>query len=439
MNLHQRSVLWKDALDLEPLVAERQYPRSPRSGRYIFFAVLGTSVAISSPMLLVLLGIGMSRQDADVASNAALASLLAIIIGFVVIRRLLRLPLLPTHGYVAMTFLSCFIGVSIGLKFFRIDFSSPQFFLGMIIITALVETFFHVHRKGEPLRLAVLPGATPMAKPAKTLHRSVSFIRLSEVPSEFNYSGVIADFSSEPEPEWEHFLAFSALQGVPVYHVKEFNESITGRVAVDHLWENTLGAIVPALIYPQFKRIIDLVAALLLLPIVAPIIGACAIAIKCETPGPVFYCQRRTGMGGQPFTIFKLRTMADNHNGEAFTHQDDKRVTRVGRFLRQYRIDELPQIINILRGDMSWIGPRPEVVSLAEWYEREVPFYVYRHIVRPGLTGWAQVHQGNVAAVDAARLKLEYDFFYIKHFSLSLDAVIVMKTLRTIVTGFGSR
>ena len=111
----------------------------------------------------------------------------------------------------------------------------------------------------------------------------------------------------------------------------------------------------------------------------------------------------------------------------------------MGRFLRQYRLDELPQIINILRGDMSWIGPRPEAISLAEWYEREVPFYVYRHIVRPGITGWAQVHQGNVAAVDAARLKLEYDFFYIKHFSFWLDAVIVMKTLRTIVTGFGSR
>jgi lipopolysaccharide/colanic/teichoic acid biosynthesis glycosyltransferase len=118
---------------------------------------------------------------------------------------------------------------------------------------------------------------------------------------------------------------------------------------------------------------------------------------------------------------------------------DDKRITRVGRVLRDYRLDELPQIINILRGEMSWIGPRPEAVALAEWYEREVPFYVYRHIVRPGLSGWAQVHQGNVAAVDAARLKLEYDFFYIKHYSFWLDVVIVVKTLRTIFTRFGSR
>ena len=292
---------------------------------------------------------------------------------------------------------------------------------------------------GAPLHIAVVPGAATLANPPKTLLRSIRFTWLTGVPSEFDYSGVVADFSADLEPEWEHFLAFSALQGIPVYHVKQFNELITGRVAVDHLWENTLGAVVPALIYPQFKRVIDFLGALLFLPIVVPIVGICAIFIKLETPGPIFYHQRRTGLGGRPLTIFKLRTMIHKHDGRAYTLQDDKRITRVGRFLRQYRFDELPQIINILRGDMSWIGPRPEATSLAEWYEREVPFYVYRHIVRPGITGWAQVHQGNVAAVDAARLKLEYDFFYIKHFSFWLDAVIVAKTLRTIVTGFGSR
>jgi lipopolysaccharide/colanic/teichoic acid biosynthesis glycosyltransferase len=131
--------------------------------------------------------------------------------------------------------------------------------------------------------------------------------------------------------------------------------------------------------------------------------------------------------------------MMHNHDGADFTVEGDKRITRVGRFLRRHRIDELPQIINIIWGEMSWIGPRPEARSLAECYEREVPFYVYRHIVRPGISGWAQVHQGNVAAVDAARLKLEYDFYYIKHFSFWLDAVIVLKTVRAIATCFGSR
>ena len=136
---------------------------------------------------------------------------------------------------------------------------------------------------------------------------------------DFDYSGVIADFSSDLEPEWEHFLALSALQGIPVYHVKQFNESITGRVAVDHLRENTLGAVVPSLIYPQFKRVIDFLAALLFLPFVAPMVGICAILIKLETPGPIFYRQRRTGFGGRPFTIFKLRTMTHNHDGGDYT------------------------------------------------------------------------------------------------------------------------
>jgi lipopolysaccharide/colanic/teichoic acid biosynthesis glycosyltransferase len=306
----------------------------------------------------------------------------------------------------------------------------------MVIIIAQVEMFFYTHRHGAPLHIAVVPGTTTLVKLPKSLARVT---RLAAIPSEFDYSAVVADFSAKLNPEWERFLAFAALHGIPVYHVKQFNEMITGRVAVDHLWENTLGALVPALMYPQFKRIIDFVAALFFLPVFVFIIGVLAIFIKNESPGPIIYRQRRTGMGGRSFTIFKLRTMTHAHDGTAYTLQDDKRVTRVGCFLRQYRLDELPQIVNILRGDMSWIGPRPEAISLSKWYEREVPFYVYRHIVRPGLTGWAQVHQGNVAAVDAARLKLEYDFFYIKHFSFWLDAVIVVKTVRTILTGFGSR
>jgi lipopolysaccharide/colanic/teichoic acid biosynthesis glycosyltransferase len=272
------------------------------------------------------------------------------------------------------------------------------------------------------------------------LFRPIKYTQLATVPhGELDYSGVVADLSSDLEPEWKSFLAMAALRGIPVHHFKQFNESITGRVALDHLWENTLGAVVPALIYPQFKRGLDFLGAVLLLPFIAPLVGICAILIKLETPGPGFFHQRRVGLGGRPFNVLKLRTMTQNHNGGEYTLPDDARITRLGRVLRQYRIDELPQVVNILRGDMSWIGPRPEAISLAEWYEREVPFYVYRHIVRPGISGWAQVHQGNVAAVDAARLKLEYDFFYIKHFSFWLDAVIVLKTARTIVTRFGSR
>ena len=440
MNIHHKTSIWEDAAFFEQLGDRRRRSRAPGSAKYILFGIFGTIVAIVNPTLLVLLGIGMSPQEGNVALNGALASLFAIILSFFIIRRLLSFPLLRTYGYIALTFVSNFIGVAIALRFFRIDFSSPQFFLGMVMITAMVELFFYAHRQWAPSRIAVVPGALNVAKLPEVLVGAVDFTVLTSVPGiDFDFNGIIADLSSDLEPTWERFLALSALRGIPVYDVKQFNESITGRVTVDHLKENTLGAVVPSLIYPQFKRGFDFLLAVFLLPLVALLIGVCAVLIKLETPGPIFFRQDRAGFGGRPFSILKLRTMAHNHGGGHYTLEGDERITRIGHFLRHYRIDELPQIFNILRGEMSWIGPRPEAMSLARWYEREVPFYVYRHIVQPGITGWAQVHQGNVAAVDAARLKLEYDFYYIKHFSYWLDVVIAIKTFHTILTRFGTR
>ena len=123
----------------------------------------------------------------------------------------------------------------------------------------------------------------------------------------------------------------------------------------------------------------------------------------------------------------------------AMTRAEDDRITRFGKLLRRSRIDELPQTINILRGEMSWIGPRPEAIVLSEWYNRELAFYSYRHIVRPGITGWAQVNQGHVVRVDDVQEKLQYDFYYIKNFSFWLDLLIVMRTFITVFTGFGAR
>ncbi len=429
---------WTDTAASEQLFFRR--PRIPKPVRYMLFSVLASLVATAGPLLLAILGIGMSEQDGGVASNGAFASWLAICAGFLIIRRLIRVPLLRAYSYVAMTFLVCFLIMAITLKFFRIDFSSPQLFLGCVIITALVEVFFYTRRYAAAQNIAIVPGTKALIQFPKRTLGPLRFMLLSAAPSgKFHYQGVVADLNADLEPAWERFLARAALDGIPVYNAKDFNESLTGRVSVEHLRENTFGGLIPALIYPQLKRALDFSAALLALPLITLVVGISAILIKLETRGPILFRQLRIGLGGRPFTILKLRTMTDEHNGEAFTRPDDDRITRVGRILRQYRLDELPQIINIMRGEMSWIGPRPEAVSLADWYEREVPFYAYRHVVRPGLSGWAQVHQGNVGAVDAARLKLEYDFFYIKNYSFWLDVVIVLMTLRTILTRFGSR
>ena len=172
-----------------------------------------------------------------------------------------------------------------------------------------------------------------------------------------------------------------------------------------------------------------------------------AVLIRLDSPGPILFRQRRMGYRGMPFNMLKFRTMVTRQVGsgddaareDAITRGGDDRVTRIGRFLRRTRIDELPQIVNILRGEMSWIGPRPEAVPLSRWYEAELPFYAYRHIVRPGITGWAQVNQGHVAELDDVHVKLHYDFYYIKFFSSWLDLLIALRTVGIMLTGFGAK
>ncbi|RYE98009.1 MAG: sugar transferase, partial [Oxalobacteraceae bacterium] len=172
-----------------------------------------------------------------------------------------------------------------------------------------------------------------------------------------------------------------------------------------------------------------------------------ALMVRASSPGPILFRQRRMGYRGIPFDMIKFRTMVqqvaatgdDAARHSAITRDADDRITKIGRFLRRSRIDELPQIVNILRGEMSWIGPRPEAVSLSTWYENELPFYAYRHIVRPGITGWAQVNQGHVAGLDDVHVKLHYDFYYIKFFSSWLDLLIAIRTIGIMATGFGAK
>ena len=207
-----------------------------------YTAYLELSLRLSFRHCLCFQASACPGRSANVAFNAASASLLAIGVSFLVIRRLLRFPLLQTDSYVALTFVGSFAVVASGLKFFRIDFSSPQFFLGMVIIMALVEMFFYAHRRWAPLHIAVVPGTATPAKLPNGMFRSIKYTHLAAVPSgEFAYSGVVADLSSDLEPEWENFLAMAALRGIPVHHFKQFNELITGRVTLDHLWENTWG------------------------------------------------------------------------------------------------------------------------------------------------------------------------------------------------------
>ena len=255
---------------------------------------------------------------------------------------------------------------------------------------------------------------------------------------------VVADFGAELPADWERFLADAALAGRMVYQVKQLSESLTGRVEVTHLSENSFGSLLPARGYFHLKSVVDFLAALLLVPLLIVPMLLIGLAIRLDSRGPALFRQRRLGLAGKPITVFKFRTMhvhdiGEDERGAAMTGAGDDRITRIGGLLRHLRIDELPQIINILKGEMSWIGPRPEALVLSSWYVGEIPFYRYRHVVRPGISGWAQVNQGHVADVDEVHQKLQYDFFYIKYFSPWLDLLILFRTVKTMATGYGSK
>lgn len=254
---------------------------------------------------------------------------------------------------------------------------------------------------------------------------------------------IVADFSADLPDEWERFLADSALAGRIVYQHKQLGESLTGRVELESLSDNNFGSLVPARGYFHLKALIDFLCAVVLLPVLIPLMLAIALMILVDSRGPVMFRQQRVGFAGRKLVIYKFRTMRPveiaDERAAAITTDDDERVTRVGRMLRKLRLDELPQIFNILKWEMSWIGPRPEAEILSQWYTSELPFYRYRHVVKPGISGWAQVNQGHVAGVDEVHRKLQYDFYYIKYFSPWLDLLILLRTIKTMMTGFGSR
>lgn len=258
---------------------------------------------------------------------------------------------------------------------------------------------------------------------------------------------IVADFSADLPDEWEAFLADAALAGRIVYQHKQLSESLTGRVQLEHLSENSFGSLVPSRAYFHFKGMADFLVALMVLPPLVPVLGVIALAILIDDGGPIIFRQSRLGHACRAFTAYKFRTMKAVDAGsteeelrQALATEDrDPRVTRVGKYLRKLRLDELPQVFNILKWEMSWIGPRPEPEALTHWFIAEIPFYRYRHVVKPGISGWAQVNQGYVSGVDGINIKLQYDFYYIKYFSPWLDALILFRTVKTMVTGYGSK
>ena len=234
------------------------------------------------------------------------------------------------------------------------------------------------------------------------------------------------------------------LAGVTFDHLATVYEEYTGKIAIENLrpsWLIFSEGFRKSRAVHAVKRAIDVGVASLGLLVTLPIMAIVALLIRITSPGPAMFKQQRVGLNGRIFTLFKFRSMKPNaeaRTGAVWATPDDRRITPVGRFLRRTRLDELPQFWNVLRGDMSLVGPRPERPEFISDLTRKIPFYGQRHVVKPGLTGWAQVRYSYGASVDDSFQKLQYDLFYVKNLSIGLDLFIIFKTIQTVVLQRGT-
>ncbi|MDP7029225.1 MAG: sugar transferase [Phycisphaerales bacterium] len=265
----------------------------------------------------------------------------------------------------------------------------------------------------------------------------VVWVDLPEVPDQVaGFGAIVADMRRPHSEAWSRFLTDCRLARVPVLDASAVYEAATGRVRSEWVSESELLSACGARRRFSLKLALDYLCTLLVAPLAVILVLGSAVAIKLDDGGPIFFTQRRVGLGGRTFRIFKLRTMTGE--GPADAAHIGGTPTRIGRFLRRFRLDELPQLLNVLRGEMSIVGPRPEQRAIVDTYTAEIPAYGVRHIVRPGLTGWSQVHYGYAADAQESSEKLEYDLYYIKHRSFLLDFTILIRSIGVVVTGRGA-
>ncbi len=396
-------------------------------------------ITLVPPILTLGRGVTAYLEFGSSVTNTMVANCLALLISILSMRRFERYPqrnpiafILPVTATVFGVLMSVFL-------ILRIDYS-----VKIIAIAGLITPVFLgvQHLLGDRIRnlnFLVVPFGDALNLQSSKHYRFSKLI-YPELPFS-NADGLVVDFKcSELTPEWEFFISEAAVSGLQVFSATHLSEAISGRVDIKHLMENNFGVLAPSPVLIFLKRVIDIIVVVASAPLVISICLVTSLFICYESPGGPFFRQERVGFRGKPFTILKFRSMyVSEHSQDTVSDLEHDRISGVGKIIRKYRIDELPQFWNVLMGDLSLIGPRPETIAWTEKYRQEIPFYFYRNILRPGITGWAQVMQGHVHGVGDTSLKLEYDFYYLKHFSLWLDLLILYKTIRTVLMASGSR
>lgn len=355
-------------------------------------------------------------------------------------RRLDAFPRVTLQGnlsYVAPVAAIAYATVAVVLLLLRSDYSRVQLF-GSGVLAVLWMTFVAQLRARYLIRnYALIPASLKDAMPELETCRWLGFEQVEQ--ENIRVDAIVTDLAGDLGEGQVSALAGAAIGGVPVLDKRYVLETMTGRTPLGGLTPNEFGSLLPSRQYLVIRRAIEFALTILVLPLLVPILATVAIVVRVNSPGPVLFLQSRVGRRGRVFRMFKFRTMYHGASGPSFTETVDARITTVGHFLRSSRLDELPQLYNILRGEMSWVGPRPEALELDQKYVREIPHFALRGIVRPGITGWAQINQGYAHEDDAMRSKLEYDLYYLKHCSLWLDLVIALRTVAVVVGGTGAR
>jgi exopolysaccharide biosynthesis polyprenyl glycosylphosphotransferase len=265
--------------------------------------------------------------------------------------------------------------------------------------------------------------------------------RLRELVDLYSIGTIIVATSLVREHALLRLLRPLRYSGVDVLDGVALHEELAHEIPLDYIDDEWLmNAAMNSSVVPirKIKRVMDITVSIVGLVLSCPLLLITALLVRLDSPGPIIFRQRRSGLDGYIYTLLKFRTMrqdAEALSGAIWAEKQDTRVTRVGRFLRKWRLDEIPQLINVLKGEMSLVGPRPERPEFVDTLAEAIPFYKERLLVPPGITGWAQIKYPYAASIDAARRKLQYDLYYIKRMSLIMDSLILLRTFRTIVLG----
>jgi len=356
----------------------------------------------------------------------------------------------PTYGRMLSILLLTVATTAVGLVLVRSLYFSRRFFIGVSLLWLLFAAIHRMARRGRPWqeRMGLITAEKQLVKHLEASdHADVVWVLDPRTEGEIELPDrsvtIAVDLRSVLSERVAQFVSSCDIAGYTVKPFVSVYEEHVGRVPLVHLaegWEISAPLLEVAPWLPG-KRVFDVVTTVILAPVWLALGLLVWVFVKLSSPGPAIFKQRRIGQGGQPFTMFKFRTMDldAEDGGPRFAEENDERFIRGGGFLRKSRLDEIPQLVNVLIGDMSLVGPRAEQIPFVRAFRKQIPFYEHRHLIRPGITGWAQVSYGYADDQADTMEKLTYDLYYVKHMSPVFDLRVLARSFLTVLTGRGAR